>query len=187
MKLATRTASALAAFCLAASFTAAQSQKPKEDKSFELKTPFGGMSASSEATASEAGLPAYPGARPLKEKDDEDPQAKFSFSTPAFEFKVVALKFETADSVEKVAAFYRKALAKYGQVIECSESTKASVPKAKREDDLDCEESEPKKGGMELKTGKESNQHIVAIEPAGKSTHFALVYVVARKKAKETL
>lgn len=185
MRLAKRGIVGLAGLLLAASLAGAQSQKPKEDKTFELKTPFGGMSASGEATAQEAGLPAYPGAKPYKENPSEDPQAKLSFSTSSFEFKLVALKFESGDSVEKIAAFYRKALAKYGAVLECSESTKPAVQKAKREDELDCDDSERKKGALELKVGKQEQQRIVAIEPAGKGSHFALVYVVARKKSKD--
>ena len=35
-------------------------------------------------------------------------------------FKLFVLKMESSDAPEKVAAFYRKALAKYGTVLDCS-------------------------------------------------------------------
>ena len=35
-------------------------------------------------------------------------------------FKMAMLKMDSTDSPEKIAAFYRKALAKYGKVLTCS-------------------------------------------------------------------
>ena len=50
--------------------------------------------------------------------------------------------------------------------------------------DLKCE-GDNSGDVIELKAGTEDNQHLVAIEPAGKGSTFALVYVQTR--ADETI
>ncbi|HUK88667.1 MAG TPA: hypothetical protein VLT85_13450, partial [Terriglobales bacterium] len=91
-------------------------------------------------------------------------------------FKLVVLKLETDDSAEKVAAFYRKALAKYGKVLDCSD--KAAHAKSKKE--LSCDADEPGPGEMVFKAGTREKQHAVGIQPGSGHTRFELVYLEQR-------
>ena len=163
----------------------AQSQQAGPEKKFEIKTPWGGVTASGQAKPQDVGLPLYPGARPLKERPSEDPQVTFSFWTEKEGFKLVVLKYESDERMEKVADFYRKALAKYGKVLECTGSGKRVAAKDERSNELDCEESEPSPGGLELKAGKKDMQRILALTPKAKGCEFAMVYLETRKTPRE--
>jgi len=163
----------------------AQDTKTK-DKKFEISTPWGGLSASEKASLQDVGLPAYPGARPHKESPNDDPQAQLSFWSESQGMKLVVLQFETDDSVEKVSAYYQKALAKYGKVLNCT-ATGKKASKDERSDELSCDDSEPSEGGVELRAGKKERQHIVGISPkkSGQGSEFALVYLEVRNTPKE--
>lgn len=138
-----------------------------------------GVSFNAEASAKDVGLPIYPGARPHKEKDDDSTSAKFGLWGGAFGFKLALVKLESNDSPQKVAAFYKKALAKYGTVLDCSNASSQSGDKDENESSkkLTCEDDKPKPGEMEFKAGTKEKQHIVGIEPNGSGTVFELVYV----------
>jgi hypothetical protein len=144
-----------------------------QDKQVDIKTLLGGVHVSKQADVSDVGLPVYPGAR-LKEKDSEgsDKSANVNISGFGFGLKVVAL-----DAPAKVLSFYRGQLKKYGNVLECHTSRgKWNFNMGKNDsNELTCEGS----GGndIELKVGKKSDQHIVAVEPEGKGSSFSLVYV----------
>jgi hypothetical protein len=82
-----------------------------------------------------------------------------------------------------VLDFYRKELRQYGKrVLECHSSHEAddvNVGEVHGKDrELTCDKDDTGKGGaIELKAGTEDNQHVVGVEPKGKGTKFALVYV----------
>jgi hypothetical protein len=97
-------------------------------------------------------------------------------------FKLAVLKLEANDAPEKVAAFYRKALAKYGKVLDCTDSSKAAGEKAKgnSSNELGCEDEKPKSGEFVLKAGTKEEQHVVGIHASGELTVFDLVYVETR-------
>jgi len=59
----------------------------------------------------------YPGARPQKDTEDDSPQAKFGLWGNALAFKRAVPKLESSDPMDKTAAFYKKALTKYGTVL----------------------------------------------------------------------
>ena len=69
--------------------------------------------------AKDIGLPVYPGATPFKDKDS-DSSADLGFALNGVHFNLQVASFVTKDSREQVIAFYRKALAKYGEVLECN-------------------------------------------------------------------
>jgi hypothetical protein len=176
---------ALAAAVLSLPAWAQQSNTP--DKPFDVQSSVGDMHVGKDADARKAGLPLYPGARPKVEKDN-DP-LNFGILTESFGLKVVIAKYESDDSPDKVIAYYRDKLKKYGKVLECH-SQKHSGDVDVHDDDKDskgskelkCEESS---GPVtELKVGTEDNQHVVAVEPpdAGKGSIFAIVYVYTRGK-----
>jgi hypothetical protein len=141
-----------------------------------------GFIASEEASAKDVGLPLYPGARPHKETSDESAAVQLGLWGGDSGFKLAVLKLESNDAPEKVVGFYRKALAKYGKVLNCDDSSKATSEKAKANssNELSCAEDRPDKGELVLKAGTKEEQHVVGIKTSGNLTVFQLVYVEAR-------
>ena len=147
-----------------------------------------GVMASDEAGAKEVGLPIYPGARPHKDKSDDSQAAQLGLWAGNSGFKLVLLKMESNDPPGKVAAFYRKALEKYGKVLSCPDSPGSSGTAKSSDDkndvkkkDLECDDDDkPQPGEVEFKAGTKESQHIVAIEPNGTGTAFSLLYVEAK-------
>jgi hypothetical protein len=143
----------------------------------------GGLEAhvrlSEQATAADVGLPTYPGSKPYKDADNSSAAANLGLSTPLFGFKVVAMNLETTDKPEQVAVFYRQALSKYGNVLECSDAADAKK-KSQPGDGLKCDSNESGTHSVVYKVGTEENQRIVAIEPHAGGTRFALVHLDIR-------
>ncbi|HEY2459312.1 MAG TPA: hypothetical protein VGI16_00820 [Candidatus Acidoferrum sp.] len=140
-----------------------------------------GIVISAEATAKEVGLPLYPGAKPHKDEGEDSPAAQLGIWGGAFGVKLVELKLESGDAPEKVAAFYRKALSKYGQVLNCG------APEARREHKeqseskiLECGDDKPDAGGMLFKAGTKEKQHIVGVKPNGSGSLIELLYLEGR-------
>jgi hypothetical protein len=141
-----------------------------------------GFTMSAEAREKDLGLPIYPGAKEYKEDADSDAGLHMSLSGGSFGFKLVVLKLESGDAPEKIAAFYRKAMAKYGTVLDCS---KAAPNSGKNDSDtrnsksngLTCEDDHQEKGGYAYKVGTKQKMHVVAVEPNGKNALISLVYV----------
>ena len=155
-----------------------------KDKQVDINTPIGGIHVSQQADASDMGLEVYPGAR-LKQKDSDgsDKSANVNISGFGFGLKVVALDYESDDPPTKIVSFYKDQLKKYGNVLECHVSGHFEVNAASHSksdskndsNDLNCEGEHG--NNIELKVGKEDDQHIVEVESDGKGSSFALVYV----------
>jgi hypothetical protein len=170
--------------------------KNGEDKNVDIQTPVGGIHVSKDAGAHDTGLPVYPGARE-KEKgsNGENNNANVNISSSFFGVKVVAVEFLSDDPPEKVAAFYKDQMKKYGGVLECHTSNlhkdagdvEVNTGKHGKEEGkpLTCEHDSGTT--VELKVGTEDNQHIVSISPKDKGTDFALVYVQTRGEHKDTI
>jgi hypothetical protein len=109
----------------------------------------------------------------------------------AFGFKLGVMKMESNDAPEKIAEFYKLALAKYGTVLNCSApSQKTSAKDTNRSSNkLDCGDDKAEKGGLLFKAGTKEKQHLVAIQPNGQGSVFQMVYMEARgdDKNKKTL
>jgi hypothetical protein len=158
------------------------------DKKVDIETPVGGIHVNKNADARDTGLPVYPGAR-LKEKEEngEEKSANVVISSGMFGLKVVALEYHTDDPPEKLMAYYKDQLKKFGNVLECRTSKRGPDPdvemnsKDKDSHELTCDHDDHGKN-IELKVGTKENQHIVAINPQDKGTDFALVYVQTRGK-----
>ena|SRR5579863_2484622 len=141
--------------------------------------------ANSHATAKEIGLPAYPGAMPFKDKDSDSSSADLLFLLNSFHFSIKAAKFVTADSPDRVLGFYRKPLAKFGEVLECNHGKPVgSLTMAKS--GLTCGDHKSGRmtvngsdSGHELRAGKPEQFWIVGIDDAenGK-TKFGLAALV---------
>ena len=157
----------------------AAQEKPDKEASGGKSDKGAGIYFNAEAGAKDVGLPMYPGARPHKEKDNDSESAKMGLWGGSFAFKLAVLKLESNDSPEKVAAFYKKALAKYGTVLDCGAASSQTGEKSgsKSSKQLTCEDDKPKPGEMLFKAGTKEKQHLVGIEPNGSGSVFQLVYV----------
>jgi hypothetical protein len=157
-----------------------QKEKNGDDKKVDIQTPLGGIHVSNDADAADIGLAVYPGAR-QKQKDSsgDDKSANVNLSGFGFGLKVVALEYETGDSADKVVAFYKDQLKKYGDVLICHTSGFDVSTDVDTSDHgsraLTCGSSSG--DNTELKVGTKENQHIVAIKSEGKGSSFSLVYV----------
>jgi len=141
-----------------------------------------GIVASKRAGAKDVGLPLYPGAREHKDKSEDSPAVKFGLWGGNSGFKLAVLKLESNDGPEKVAAFYRKALSKYGKVLDCRGSSKVTTGdnKGSSSNELGCDDDQPENGELVLKAGTKQEQHVVGIKSSGGLTQFQLVYVMTR-------
>jgi hypothetical protein len=141
-----------------------------------------GVTFSKQATPKEVGLPMYPGARPHKNEKEDSPSVQMGVWGSTFGFKLAVMKMESNDAPEKVAEFYKKALAKYGTVLNCSDPSQKTTAKDsdKSSNKLSCDDDKPEKGAMVFKAGTKEKQHVVAIQSNGQGSLFQLVYVEAR-------
>jgi hypothetical protein len=149
-----------------------------EDKKVEINTPVGSIHVDKDATANETGLPIYPGARPKKkEENGEEKNANVNLSAFGFGLKVVAIEYESDDAPAKLVAYYKDQLKKYGDVLECHSKEHLSYSRnsPNKSEKLTCDQDSG--NNIELKVGTQDDQHIVAVQPEGKGSSFALVYV----------
>jgi hypothetical protein len=140
-----------------------------------------GVVVSGKANAKDIGLPIYPGSKPHKDKEDDSSGAHLGLWGGGAGFKLAVLKMESSDAPEKVAAFYKKALSKYGTVLDCSNppKTKDTAEKGAASKELTCGDDKPEKGGLLYKSGTKDKQHIVGIQPNGTGTLYQLVNIGA--------
>ena len=89
------------------------------------------LHANSKVTASDVGLPAYPGAALYKDKDN-DGAVDMGFSFGESHFRIVAADYVSPDSPDKILAFYRKPLSHYGEVLECNDGKPVGSPTVTR-------------------------------------------------------
>jgi hypothetical protein len=133
-----------------------------------------GMVFSGKASSSDVGLPFYPGSTPHKDDSKDSQAARLGLWGGGSGFKLAVVKMDSTDSPEKVAAFYKKALGRYGKVLDCTHPP-ASSDSHKNSDVLTCGDDKPDDGGMLFKSGTKEKQHIVSVKPNGKGTSFDLV------------
>jgi len=164
--------------------------KQGDGDNVKIATPFGGVSIKTDDSAVEVatGLPAYPGAQIVKQHDKDNHDngaADINMSFGSFQFRVKAVGYRTPDSPDKVLAFYRKGLARFGTVIQCSNHQPVGMP-PRTPDGLDCSDdshnnkaklkmSDDLSDKTELKAGSKQHQHLVTIDAEGTGTRFDLV------------
>jgi hypothetical protein len=160
------------------------SSKQGDHENVKIATPFGGVQVKTNDASVEQGLglPVYPGAELVK-KDKDKGSADVNLSFGKFQLRVKAASYRTPDSPDKVQAFYRNALKRYGTVIQCSHNKPIGTPNV-TEEGLTCDNGHGKpqvnvdsdtSGKTELKAGSKQHQHIVAIDPEGSGTKFGVV------------
>jgi hypothetical protein len=159
-----------------------------KEKNVDIETPVGGLHVTKDADVRDIGLPVYPGARRKEQSNDDNANsAHVNISTGLFGLKVVAIEYLSDDAPEKLIAYYKDQLKKYGSVLECHTNSPhpgATMNAGDTSGDskkLKCEDDQNGKT-VELKVGTEQNQHIVSIKPGddGRGSDFGLVYVQMR-------
>jgi hypothetical protein len=161
-----------------------------EDKNVKIDTPFGGVHVNTDqTTASDLGLPVYPGAQIAPDKENGK-SADVHLGFGEWELRVKAVNYATPDSQDQVTAYYKKALGRYGDVISCSNNKPVGTPAVTSEgltcsDDTGAAKVKVNGGGLgsggdaiELKAGSKRHQHILGFDDSkdGK-TRFALVEI----------
>jgi hypothetical protein len=158
-----------------------------EDKNVQVDTPFGGVHVNTDqTTAADLGLPVYPGAEAIT-GDDQHKSADVHLGFGEWQLRVRAVSYSSADPQDKVTAFYKKALGRYGDVITCQGNTPVGTPTSTAEGLTCADDKNPKvqidrgdygtnKHSLELKAGSKRHQHVVGFEePKNGKTRFALV------------
>jgi hypothetical protein len=186
-------AAALSFFVGVASGPLHAQAQPDQDKSSQSSNDnfSAGINLGKDASAKDVGLPLYPGSRRRKDSSDDSSALNMGLWGGSTGFKMALLKMESTDSPEKIAVFYRKALAKFGKVLTCGAAGSASDAPANSDSQnskdtsnssqqLDCSNDKPDKGGFELKVGTKEKQHIVGITTEGNLTTFTLIYIETR-------
>ena len=150
-----------------------------EDKHVQIDVPFGGIHVNTDqTTAADLGLPVYPGAQAAA-GDDNHKSADVHMGFGEWELRVKVVSYSASDSQDKVTAFYKKALTRYGDVISCQDHKPVGTPTTTSEG-LTCEDSgganvkvdnggqgyHSGDSGFEMKAGSKRHQHIVKFESA---------------------
>lgn len=175
-----------AAILLSACSVNVRKDQNGQDKQVDIRSPLGGIHVSKGVNPEDVGIVVYPGAT-LKEKGEgDDKSANVNLSGFGYGLKVVALEYESKDSPDKLVAFYKDRLKKYGNVLVCHTAgmnVNAGIRKHDDSNELTCEGDAGR--NVELKVGTRDDQHIVAIESAGSGSNFSLVYVRTHGKDAE--
>jgi hypothetical protein len=147
----------------------------------DIRTPFGSLSVKEgNNDVKDTGLSPYPGARVKKDSNDDKHSANVNISSSLFGLKVVAMNFETDDPSDKILAFYRKDMGKYGKVLNCTGDFNMNFHHSDKDSEVTCHgEGSDHEYKEELKVGTENNQRIVAIKPKSNGSEFTLVFVRA--------
>ena len=141
----------------------------------------GGLDIHADADAADVGLPAYPGA--IKKNDRSGDPSGFSFGLwgGTFGIRLAVVSYRSVDSVDKVAAFYRDALAKYGPVLDCTHNQKGSSQrhddKADKDKPVTCDNDTVEAGGRLYKVGTNRAQRVFKATPWHDGVTFELVRV----------
>jgi hypothetical protein len=157
--------------------------KNGEDKNVKIDTPLGGLHVRADQTsASDLGLPIYPGAMVAPDHEG-DKSADVHLGFGRFQLRVKVVTYETADDRDKVVAFYKNAMSRFGEVITCDGNHAVGSPTITGEG-LTCSEDSKVQlhgngidddNGFNLRAGSKHHQHIFAIKNGGEGTKFSLV------------
>jgi hypothetical protein len=189
---------AVAALIIAFASSAAQAGE-SASVTARLSTPkqfAAGIDVRTQPGAEETGLPLYPGAtverseRDARGKEELNDGVNFDLWFGGYGLKLVVVKLKTDDSAEKVSAFYRNALTKYGEILDCSGASRESKRRSEKRKNseksskLMCDDFETSKAdhrdGQFYKSGVKHKQYGVAIQAKGDGSTFQLIHFEKR-------
>jgi hypothetical protein len=158
----------VAAGALLAGFWGCKVQKGDgANKKLDMETSVGSVHLNTQVDPKDTGLAVYPGA--TRTEEDDKHAANFSIDSSLFGAKLVAIKYHSDDSPEKVLDFYRKQLRAYGEVTECHGKVDIAGSEARCLSGLGEETN--------LLTGTQERRHVVSVKADGKGSKFALMYL----------
>jgi hypothetical protein len=143
-----------------------------QNKNVDVDTPFGDISVRTSDKGVETGLPVYPGATLLQGDRDESGSADVNVGTSFVGVHVKAAKYESKDTPQAVADYYKVELGKLGTVVACN----GDVNFEGEPQQPVCKE-DPGSGEIQLVTGTEENHRMVAVKPRGAGSEFAVVSI----------
>ncbi len=146
------------------------------DQKVSIEAPGASVKVNS-SEANDSGIPLYPGAQERRDKAKDNDRASVNVDTPFLKVKVVVLSFTSDDGPEKVLAFYRGKLQRYGSVLECRGAEADVQLGSKLDKPVSCGTDVGKSGEVSLKVGIEGDQHYVSVKPRATGSEFELVYV----------
>ena len=155
--------------------------KDGKNDNVDIGTPFGSLHVKTDQTAAaQTGLTPYPGATPVHKDGDNNGSADVNLSFGGFKLGVHAVDLRTGDSTERVLAFYRNDMHRYGAVITCRGQHTVGTP-ARTSEGLTCDDHQVVRGHdmngdeVQLRAGSETHQHIVGIHNEDGGTRIGLV------------
>ncbi|HVW78136.1 MAG TPA: hypothetical protein VHB45_11035 [Alloacidobacterium sp.] len=154
--------------------------KNGDDKNVKIDTPMGGLHVrTDQMTAADVGLPVYPGAQIISSQNDKSADIHMGFGK--WQLRIKVINYQTGDSQDQVLAFYRKALGRYGDVIQCSGDSAVGTPTTTSEG-LTCSNGNTQhanindtEDGLNLRAGSRHHQHIVGFKSSNSGSKFTLV------------
>lgn len=170
----TRTRSFAVAFAAAAPLLFAAPAQASELKA--------GLEFRAEAAMADIGLPVYPGAVAVPDRDDDKGALTLGLWGGSFGFQLQLRKFTSTDDIDAVAAFYRKALARHGAVLDCSEAPARPAKAGKNEDkSLSCSKVERQPGKRVYKVGADNrNFRLVSLEAGEAGVQFHVMRIAVK-------
>jgi hypothetical protein len=168
-----------------ATLCGASTQSLAQDSGFNLA-----VHANAQTTAKDVGLPVYPGAE-LYKRSNNDGAFDLGFTFGSTSFRMMGVSYVSTDSPTEVLTFYRRALARYGDVLECIDGNPVGAVTT-TESGLTCSkasgghfhiDSHPDfSSDHELRAGTPRQFRIVAFDDAKSgSTRFVLFFVQVPK------
>lgn len=141
-------------------------------------TPFGSMQVKTDnaAALNGLGLTAYPGATAVHDKGENDGAANVNLSFGNFKLGVHALELQTGDPQNKVLAFYRKDMSRYGTLLTCHGAETVGTPKRTAEG-LTCNgpNHDYSDSELQLRAGSPGMQHVVSVKGEDGGTRIVLL------------
>jgi hypothetical protein len=119
----------------------------------------------------------------VRDEDGDSKNADVNMNFGSFHLGVKTAGYETTDPSDKVIAFYRHDLSRYGDVIECRGHSTIGEP-TRTSQGLSCDDdnqvhntSASSHDKLELKAGSHQRQHAVSIDSRNGGTHFGLILI----------
>jgi hypothetical protein len=161
--------------------------KNGQDKNVRVDTPFGGLHVRSDQTSAvDLGLPAYPGAQ-IAPDHEGDKSADVHMGFGQFQLHVKVVTYQSGDSQDKVLAFYKNAMGRFGEVLQCDGDKPVGTPTVTAEG-LTCHEDSHSHvningsdngysddSGLTLRAGSKRHQHILTFKSTSEGTKYSLV------------
>lgn len=173
-----------AILALAGCYISKTSNKDGAKENVAVETPLGGMHIKTDSLKPiDVGLPEYPGAVRVSKHGHDNESADVNLSFGSFQLHVKAMEYQSSDPPEKIIDFYKKALGRYGDVLQCKDHQPVGLP-VRTAEGLTCSDdskqgkihTEATNASLELKAGSHQHQHIVGINRQDSGvTKFGLV------------